>query len=89
MTIGALVNMNRITISKRLFNGRPTVRNTGILVETILSLLACGAREEQILDEFTELDRTDICACVEFAFRLVAGRSHDEEQSYPPLRVAA
>ncbi|GAA0554555.1 DUF433 domain-containing protein [Chitinophaga japonensis] len=48
-------------------NGKPTIKNTRYTVESILEYLAGGDTVEDILSEFTDLQREDILACIAYA----------------------
>lgn len=58
---------NRITIDPQVRFGKPCVRGTRITVGDVLSYLASGMSEEQILADFPRLSRDDIRACLAFA----------------------
>lgn len=59
--------LERITARPDVFGGKPIVRDMRISVETILSLLAQGVSQEQLLDDYPELEREDILACTAYA----------------------
>ena len=46
--------------------GKPVIKGTRLTVEYILNLLAHDATEAEILDEYEELTREDIRACLLF-----------------------
>ena len=48
-------------------HGRPAVRDTRVRVADVLSLLATGASEAEILDDYPYLEPDDIKACLEYA----------------------
>ena len=48
-------------------SGKPCIRGMRITVYDVLSYLAAGSKEEQILDEFPYLTHDDILACLSFA----------------------
>lgn len=56
-----------ITIKSDIRFGKPCVRNTRITVYDVLSWLASGMTTEEILEDFPELTREDILACLAFA----------------------
>lgn len=68
---------NRITIEPGKRSGKPCIRGMRITVYDILEYLASGMSEEEILDDFPELEKDDIKACLAFAAererRLVSG----------------
>jgi uncharacterized protein (DUF433 family) len=57
----------RITISDDLCNGKPTIRGMRITVQTILEFLGAGNTNEEILEQYPELESSDIAACLNFA----------------------
>jgi uncharacterized protein (DUF433 family) len=57
----------RIVIDPEVRFGKPSVRGTRITVGDVLSYLASGMREEQILADFLQLTIDDIRACLAFA----------------------
>jgi uncharacterized protein (DUF433 family) len=57
----------RIVINPEIRFGTPTVRGTRITVGDVLSYLASGMREDEILADFPQLTREDIRACLAFA----------------------
>ena len=59
--------LERITLNPRIMVGKPVVRGTRLTVEYILNLLAHGATEAEILQEYAGLTREDIQACLLFA----------------------
>ena len=59
--------LERITLNPRIMVGKPVVRGTRLTVEYILSLLAHGATETEILQEYAGLTQEDIQACLLFA----------------------
>jgi len=63
--------LKRITINPEVCHGKPTIRNTRHMVESILEYLAGGDSTEDILNEFPELEKDDILACLAFAAKTV------------------
>ena len=61
--------MDRITINPNQCGGRPCVRGMRIRVKDVLEMLAAGAKEENILADFPDLEPEDIRACIGFAAR--------------------
>jgi uncharacterized protein (DUF433 family) len=59
--------MNRITIEPGKRGGKPTIRGLRITVYDVLRMLADGMSEAEILDDFPELEATDIRACLAYA----------------------
>jgi uncharacterized protein (DUF433 family) len=56
-----------ITIEPGKRGGKPTIRGMRISVQDVLEYLAGGMSEQEILDDFPELTREDIRACLAFA----------------------
>jgi uncharacterized protein (DUF433 family) len=58
---------DRIVINPEVRFGKPCVRGTRITVGDVLSYLASGMREEEILADFPQLKNEDIRACLAYA----------------------
>jgi uncharacterized protein (DUF433 family) len=56
-----------ITIEPGKRSGKPCIRGMRITVSDVLEYLASGMSEEEILNDFPELTREDIRACLAFA----------------------
>ena len=48
-------------------SGKPCIRGMRITVSDVLEYLASGMTEEEILNDFPELTKEDIRACLSFA----------------------
>jgi uncharacterized protein (DUF433 family) len=59
--------LERISIDPSVRFGKPCVRGTRITVGDVLSYLAAGMTDEQIVGEFSQLTRDDIRACLAYA----------------------
>jgi uncharacterized protein (DUF433 family) len=59
--------MKRITANPKVLGGKPIIRGTRISVEFILELLASGATESEILEDYPHLKPSDIKACLQYA----------------------
>jgi len=57
----------RITIEPGKRGGKPCIRGLRITVYDILEYLAGGMTEQQILEDFPDLEVEDIRACLAFA----------------------
>jgi uncharacterized protein (DUF433 family) len=77
-----LALLNRIEINPGVMVGKPVIRGTRLTVEYILSLMAHGAGEAEILEEYEGLETEDIRACLLFATRALA------DTSFMPLAPA-
>ena len=62
---------DRITIDDRICNGKPTIRNKRITVNTILGFLSSGDSREEILLQYPSLENEDIDGCLKFASELM------------------
>ena len=58
---------DRIVIDPEIRFGKPSVKGTRITVGDVLSYLASGMSEQQILADFPQLTHDDIRACLAFA----------------------
>jgi len=60
--------LSRITVNPKIFGGRPIIRGMRIKVENILALLEQGVSEQDILDDYPDLELQDIRACLTYAY---------------------
>lgn len=58
--------LSRIAIDPEVRFGKPCVRGTRLTVGDVLSYLASGMTEDEILADFPQLTRDDIRACLAF-----------------------
>ena len=58
---------DRITIEPGKRGGKPCIRGLRITVYDVLDYLASGMTEQQILQDFPDLEAADIRACLQFA----------------------
>jgi uncharacterized protein (DUF433 family) len=68
------MQLQRITIKPDVCGGEPTIRGMRITVSHVLEMLAGGMTPEQVLQDFSYLEKADIDACLEYAARHVAHR---------------
>jgi uncharacterized protein (DUF433 family) len=70
---------DRIAIEPGRRSGKPCIKGSRITVYDVLEYLASGMSEKQILEDFPELEKEDISACLAFAAdrekKLVSGSS--------------
>jgi len=59
--------LKRITADPKILGGKPVIRGTRISVEFVLELLASGATEAEILQDYPHLKPVDIKACLTYA----------------------
>jgi len=64
--------LNRITFNKDVLCGKPLIRGLRISVEMILELLAKGATEEEILQDYPQLEPDDLRAALLYAHHMIA-----------------
>lgn len=69
---------SRITVNPKIMLGKPTVRGMRITVEQILRALAGGVSEQELSEEYPELEKEDFQAVFAYAAGLVG-----EEQVFP------
>lgn len=69
----------KIIIDPDICNGKPVISGTRIPVQTILEFLAAGDSIRDVLDEYPTLSKDDICACIDYASRLMS--NHYELES--------
>jgi len=60
----------RITIEPGKRSGQPCIRGLRITVWDVLGWLAAGKSEEQVLDDYPELEKEDFKAVYDYAARL-------------------
>ena len=58
---------DRIVIDPEIRFGKPSIRGTRITVGDVLSYLASGMSEQEIVTDFSQLTVEDIRACLAFA----------------------
>ena len=73
--------LQRITINPEVMAGKPVIQGTRLTVDFILNLLAHGASEQEICEEYHSLIPEDIRACLLFANKAL------ENTEFMPLAV--
>ena len=63
--------LKRITLNPNVCFGKPTIRNMRYPVETMLDLMSAGMTVEEILEDYSDLEKEDLQACLLFASKLV------------------
>lgn len=74
----------RITVNQKIMVGKPTIRGMRITVEQILRAFSRGISEQELLEEYPELEREDFRAVFAYVTGLV-----EEEQVFPVGAAAA
>ncbi|MFN8255017.1 MAG: DUF433 domain-containing protein [Bacteroidales bacterium] len=59
--------LERITIESGKRGGKPCIRNLRITVQDVLEYLASGMSIDEIIQDFPNLTKEDILACLSFA----------------------
>jgi uncharacterized protein (DUF433 family) len=59
----------RITTDPNVCGGRPCIRGIRVRVSDILAMLAAGASQAEILEDYPYLEAADIAAALEYAAR--------------------
>ena len=62
--------LERITTDPDICHGKPCIRGLRYPVDMILELLSAGMSNEEILADYSDLERDDILAALAFAARL-------------------
>ncbi len=59
--------LERITTDPKVMHGKPCIKGTRIPVYLILNLLAGGMPEAEVLDNYPDVMKEDIQACIKYA----------------------
>ena len=78
--------LKRITARTDVFGGKPIIRDMRISVELILGLLSQGATQEELLDDYPELEPEDIRACIAYAHTVISGDTLAQVFGHRPVR---
>lgn len=62
--------LSRITIDPAVAHGKPVIRGLRYPVQTMLELLSAGMSIDEILQDYSDLEREDLLAVLAFAARL-------------------
>ena len=73
--------LNRIIVDPAVLAGKPIVKGTRLAVEHILDLLGEGMAYELIIEEYSQLKKEDILACILFAREVIV------DSTYTPLFI--
>ncbi len=73
--------LTRIIIDPKIMVGKPVIKGTRLTVQHILGLLAQGMTTEDIMQEYKNLTKEDILACLTFA------RNTLENTTFAPLSI--
>ena len=67
MDFTAMLDFPRITVDTQQMNGIPCLRGLRIPVATMLRMLAAGMNEQEILNEYPDLETQDIREALRYA----------------------
>ena len=67
--------LTRITSNPEVCKGKPTIRNMRFTVNQMLELLASGMSKEEILADYSFIEKQDIEACLVYAAQLTNTKS--------------
>src|SRR5512142_1569699 len=62
--------LQRITVNPNMAFGKPTIRGLRYSVEWLLELLSSGMSQEEILEDYEDLEAEDIYAALAYAAKL-------------------
>ncbi len=65
--------MKRIVVNPKVMVGKPVIKGTRITVEAIVGRVAEGMTFDEILEDFSYINKEDIKAALHYAEMLVAG----------------
>ena len=57
---------SRVSINPNVCHGRPCIKGTRIWISLILDFLASGSTVEEILQEYPQLSKEDVQACIAY-----------------------
>ena len=69
--------LKRISVDPRVCFGKPCIRGHRIWVSLVLDLLAAGTSVEEILEEYPQISREDVLACVAYGAEMSRERFVD------------
>lgn len=69
--------LERISIDPHVCFGKPCIRGHRIWVSLVLDLLAAGLSVQEVLEEYPQLTREDVLACVAYGAEMSRERFVD------------
>ena len=69
--------LSRISVDPQVCFGKPCIRGTRIWVSLLLDFLASGATFDEILDDYSQLQREDILAAIAYGAEMSRERFVD------------
>ena len=67
--------LNRISVNPETCEGKPTIRNLRITVDFILRLIGDGYSANEIIKNYTELEKEDIYEAAKYGARLASEKT--------------
>ena len=67
--------LDRITVNPDVCNGKPTIRNLRMTVDFILKLIGDGYSTDDIIKNYPELERDDICQAAKYGAWLASEKT--------------
>lgn len=67
--------IERITINPEICHGKPTIRGLRYPVENMLELMASGMTITEILEDYPDIEKDDLLACIDYAAKLTHVKS--------------
>lgn len=62
--------LDRITINPDVMHGKPVIRNMRFSVTQMLELIASEMSFEEILKDYSYIEKNDIVACLQYAVKI-------------------
>ncbi len=59
--------LERIALNPKIMTGKPVIKGTRLTVQFILNLMANGAEIKEIIEEYPNVTKEDILACLFYA----------------------
>jgi len=67
--------LTRVTVDPQVMGGKPCIRGMRVTVGTIVGLIACGKTVQDVITEYSYLEREDVLEALSYA----AWRSEEKE----------
>ncbi|CAN5248051.1 DUF433 domain-containing protein [soil metagenome] len=75
--------LDRIVTDPNISFGKPVIKGTRLAVVFLLEQLAAGDTYEELLKEYTYLEKEDILACLQYAAQLLDRNTLRERVNLP------
>lgn len=77
-----MIKLNRITFDKNIMMGQACIRGMRIPVSLIINLIANGKKNEDILNEYPDLEKEDIEECLKYASMITKDEIFEYQMEY-------